>query len=120
MGKCADIAAVSLPLGHFLGRIGCFFAGCCYGKTCDLPWAVTFNDPESLAQPLHVPLHPTQLYALLLTVILLDLELAQEGLLPGSPGGIVDNATTPADGSIIPRGGELAQLLEEAKKAGGS
>ena len=62
LGKCADITAVALPLGHFFGRIGCFFAGCCYGKACNLPWAITFRNPESLAQPLYVPLHPTQLY----------------------------------------------------------
>lgn len=62
LGKCADITAIALPLGHFLGRIGCFFAGCCYGKICYQPWAVAFHHPESLAQPLHVPLHPTQLY----------------------------------------------------------
>jgi len=61
LGKTADIAGLSLPLGHFFGRIGCFFAGCCYGQTCKLPWAVTFSHPESLA-PLHTSLHPTQLY----------------------------------------------------------
>lgn len=61
LGKCSDIAAAAIPIGHFLGRLGCFSAGCCYGKTCDLPWAVTFTDPDSLA-PLHIPLHPTQLY----------------------------------------------------------
>jgi phosphatidylglycerol:prolipoprotein diacylglycerol transferase len=61
LGKTVDIAAVSLPLGHSLGRIGCFFAGCCYGKTCHMPWAVTFRHTESLA-PLNTPLHPTQLY----------------------------------------------------------
>lgn len=61
VGKCADIAAVGIPLGHFFGRLGCFSAGCCYGKACHLPWAVTFRHPESLA-PLYVPLHPTQLY----------------------------------------------------------
>lgn len=61
LGKMADIGAVCVPLGHVLGRIGCFFAGCCYGKVCDQPWAITFNHPESLA-PLYVPLHPTQLY----------------------------------------------------------
>jgi len=57
-----DLLAPSLALGHFFGRIGCFFAGCCYGKQCDLPWAVSFNHPDSLA-PLGVPLHPTQLYS---------------------------------------------------------
>ena len=62
LGKTADIAALALPLGHFLGRLGCFSAGCCYGETCGLPWAVSFAHPESLA-PLHTPLHPTQLYS---------------------------------------------------------
>jgi len=57
-----DIFAPSLALGNVFGRIGCFFAGCCYGTPCSLPWAVTFRDPQSLA-PLHTPLHPTQLYA---------------------------------------------------------
>ncbi len=61
VGQSADIAAVALPLGHFFGRMGCFFAGCCYGKFCTMPWAVTFRDPDSLA-PLNIPLHPTQLY----------------------------------------------------------
>ncbi len=56
-----DIFAPALALGQFMGRIGCFMAGCCYGKVCNLPWAVTFKNPNSLA-PLNVPLHPTQLY----------------------------------------------------------
>lgn len=60
--KILDIAAPSLALGHFFGRLGCFSAGCCYGKLSDLPWAVTFSNPDSLA-PLGVPLHPTQLYS---------------------------------------------------------
>jgi len=59
--KTADIMAPSVAIAHFFGRIGCFFAGCCYGKYCDLPWAVTFNHPDSLA-PTGIPLHPTQLY----------------------------------------------------------
>ena len=57
-----DILAPSVPLAHTFGRLGCFFAGCCYGKSCDLPWAVTFSHPESLA-PLGIALHPTQLYS---------------------------------------------------------
>jgi phosphatidylglycerol:prolipoprotein diacylglycerol transferase len=28
----ADHFAVALPLGHAFGRVGCFFAGCCYGR----------------------------------------------------------------------------------------
>jgi phosphatidylglycerol:prolipoprotein diacylglycerol transferase len=60
--KIADVFTPSLALGHFFGRMGCFFAGCCYGKTCDLPWSVTFTDTASLA-PIGIPLHPTQLYS---------------------------------------------------------
>lgn len=62
--KTLDILAPSVAIGHFFGRIGCFFAGCCYGKQCALPWAVTFSHPESLA-PTGTPLHPTQLYSAL-------------------------------------------------------
>jgi len=58
----ADILAPSIPLAHGFGRIGCFLAGCCYGKACHLPWGVTFSDPNSLA-PVGIPLHPTQLYS---------------------------------------------------------
>lgn len=57
----ADLFAPSLAIGQALGRVGCFFAGCCYGAPTSLPWAVTFSDPRTLAVP-GVPLHPTQLY----------------------------------------------------------
>lgn len=60
--KTGDIVAPSLAIGHFFGRLGCFSAGCCYGKSCELPWAVTFTHPQSLA-PIGIPLHPTQLYS---------------------------------------------------------
>jgi phosphatidylglycerol---prolipoprotein diacylglyceryl transferase len=60
--KTFDLFAPALALGDFFGRIGCFFAGCCYGRECSYPWAVTFIDPQSLAR-IGVPLHPTQLYA---------------------------------------------------------
>ena len=58
----ADIWAPSIAIGHAIGRLGCFCAGCCYGTPAkDIPWAVTFTDPESLAI-LGVPLHPSKLY----------------------------------------------------------
>jgi phosphatidylglycerol:prolipoprotein diacylglycerol transferase len=60
--KTADIFAPSIALGQSIGRIGCFFAGCCYGKVCHDWWCVTFTHPESLA-PKGVPLHPVQLYS---------------------------------------------------------
>ncbi len=60
--QVTDIFAPSVAIGHAIGRIGCFGAGCCYGKVSSLPWAVTFTDPHSLA-PLGLPLHPVQLYS---------------------------------------------------------
>ncbi len=39
-----DALAVALPVGQAIGRIGCFFGGCCYGTPCSLPWAVYNHD----------------------------------------------------------------------------
>jgi phosphatidylglycerol---prolipoprotein diacylglyceryl transferase len=74
-----DVFAPGIALGHVVGRFGCLFAGCCYGKPTTLPWGITFTDPFAAANvgtPLGVPLHPTQLYeagaeALILGVLLL-------------------------------------------------
>jgi phosphatidylglycerol:prolipoprotein diacylglycerol transferase len=59
--KLGDFFAPALALGHALGRIGCFFAGCCYGKESSLLWTVVFTNEHSLAVR-GKPLHPTQLY----------------------------------------------------------
>jgi len=59
--RIADLVAPSISLGMAFGKVGCFMAGCCYGKETSLPWAVIFRDPNSLAR-LHTPLHPVQLY----------------------------------------------------------
>ncbi len=61
----ADVYAAPLALGHAIGRLGCFAAGCCYGKPTSLAWGVTFTNPYARAlvgTPLGIPLHPTQLY----------------------------------------------------------
>lgn len=63
-----DVVAPSLALGQAIGRIGCLMAGCCWGGHCDLPWAITYNNPiaaQNLGTPLHVPLHPFPVYAML-------------------------------------------------------
>jgi phosphatidylglycerol---prolipoprotein diacylglyceryl transferase len=57
--KTADVAAPSIALGHVFGRLGCFMSGCCYGRSCDLPWAVRFPEDHWTAG---APVHPTQLY----------------------------------------------------------
>jgi len=62
--KTLDVFAPSLAVGVFFGRLGCFSAGCCYGRECALPWAVTFTHPLTLARS-GVALHPTQLYSAL-------------------------------------------------------
>ncbi len=64
--ETADAVLPGVALGQGIGRLGCFFAGCCYGTHCDAPWAITFTNPDAASQgtPLGVPLHPVQLYTL--------------------------------------------------------
>src|SRR5438874_1062405 len=60
-----DVFAPGIALGHVIGRFGCLFAGCCYGKPTTKPWGITFTDTFAatyVGTPLGVPLHPTQLY----------------------------------------------------------
>lgn len=61
----ADFYAPVIALGYGLGRVSCFIAGCCYGRACDLPWAIDGR-------------HPAQLYAVAweLTVAALLMVLA--------------------------------------------
>ena len=62
--KMGDLWAPAIAIGQAIGRIGCFMAGCCYGKPTDLKWGVVFTHPQSLA-PLNTSLHPAQLYSAL-------------------------------------------------------
>lgn len=57
-----DCFAPGVALGHAIGRIGCFAAGCCWGRECTLPWGVRFHTDEAAPVPLNIPLHPAQLY----------------------------------------------------------
>lgn len=62
--KTTDFFAPALALGHAIGRVGCFFAGCCYGKETTSFLGVVFDKPESLV-PYHLQhshLYPTQLF----------------------------------------------------------
>jgi phosphatidylglycerol:prolipoprotein diacylglycerol transferase len=59
----SDMFAPGLAIGHGIGRLGCFAAGCCWGKPTQLPWAVTFTNKDvTTGVPLGIPLHPAQLY----------------------------------------------------------
>jgi phosphatidylglycerol:prolipoprotein diacylglycerol transferase len=65
MWTVTDVFAPGIALGHVIGRMGCLFAGCCFGKPANVPWAITFTSDFAAANvgtPLHTPLHPTQLY----------------------------------------------------------
>jgi phosphatidylglycerol:prolipoprotein diacylglycerol transferase len=63
--KTADIIAPSIALGNVFGRIGCLLNGCCYGRACGLPWAISFPADNPLNPPTY-PVHPTQIYDALL------------------------------------------------------
>ena len=57
-----DVVIPAVSLSHIFGRLGCFSAGCCWGRHArDLPWAVSFPQESRCAVP-GVPLHPSQLY----------------------------------------------------------
>jgi phosphatidylglycerol:prolipoprotein diacylglycerol transferase len=68
--KTGDTFALPLALAMAIGRLGCFFNGCCYGTPTDLPWAVTF---QVRGQPLLC--HPTQLYESLFHLVMVGLLL---------------------------------------------
>lgn len=65
-----------LSLVYMLGRLGCFLEGCCYGKTCQLPWAVNGR-------------HPTQVYSSIwelgVFIFLLTYEVKNEAVLKKNP-----------------------------------
>lgn len=70
-GMLCDIIAPGIFAGYAIGRIGCFFNGCCYGFPTNVPWAVSFhvegsNDPNAFT----VPSHPAQLYSTALSLVL--------------------------------------------------
>lgn len=64
-----DLWAPAAAIGQAIGRVGCFFAGCCYGKPSDLPWCIVFTNPKAMAT-LNIPLHPAQLYSSLSSFII--------------------------------------------------
>lgn len=60
-----DAFAPGLAFGHAIGRVGCFAAGCCWGKPTTHFWGVTFTNPlarELVGTPLNQALEPTQLF----------------------------------------------------------
>ncbi len=66
--RMADILTPSLVLGHAFGRLGCFINGCCYGRRCELPWAIRYPAQYQLPD---AALHPVQLYEAALDLALM-------------------------------------------------
>jgi len=75
-----DRIAITACIIHSMGRMGCFFAGCCYGIPTDMAWGITFTDAHSQAEPLNTPLHPTQLYSsfMILSILMILVMLKRQ------------------------------------------
>ncbi len=65
-----DLIALSIPIPWIFTKLGCLFNGCCYGRECSMPWAITFPEGARGA-PAGIPLHPTQIYEVLLVLFIL-------------------------------------------------
>ncbi len=62
--RLADILAPSIALGYVFGRFGCLMNGCCYGRYCTMPWAITYpvGHETHPGGETALPVHPTQVY----------------------------------------------------------
>ncbi len=73
LAKIGDIFAPAIALAHFFGRLGCFSAGCCFGRPAGENFcSVTFHNPEAhelTGVPLNIPLYPTQLLEAVLNLL---------------------------------------------------
>src|SRR5215212_4070837 len=81
MWTVTDVFAPGIALGHVIGRMGCLFAGCCFGRPTDVRWAITFHNEyaaQNAGTPLNIPLHPTQLYEAGAELLILGILLATE------------------------------------------
>ncbi|MCP4215055.1 MAG: prolipoprotein diacylglyceryl transferase [bacterium] len=69
--KMGDVIGPGIALAHFFGRLGCFFAGCCWGRDAHgCPIAVEFTNPEaSTGVPQGILMYPTQLVESLLNLL---------------------------------------------------
>jgi phosphatidylglycerol:prolipoprotein diacylglycerol transferase len=76
--RLADVVAPAVVLGQSVGRLGCFSAGCDYGKPTSAPWGVVYTSAfahEVAGVPLGVRLQPAQLFESLTTFLIFALLL---------------------------------------------
>ncbi len=65
-----DLVAVSVPIPWAISKLGCLLNGCCHGRPCSLAWGIVFPQGAGGA-PAGVPLHPTQIYEVLIMASLI-------------------------------------------------
>jgi phosphatidylglycerol:prolipoprotein diacylglycerol transferase len=76
--RTMDVAAPALALGNVFACLGCFAAGCDYGRATSLRWGVTYTSrfaARTTGVPLGIPLHPVQLYQAAVSLALMVLLL---------------------------------------------
>lgn len=68
--KMFDVISLYAPLMEAFSRVGCLLAGCCYGLRASREslFSIVFTDPNSIA-PTGIPLVPTQVYSMLLSLL---------------------------------------------------
>lgn len=77
-----DLLAVALPLTLGIQKLGCLFAGCCYGHTTSLPWGIAytsntkaFDEQLSLglitsSDSISLSVHPTPIYQTIFCLVI--------------------------------------------------
>ncbi|HLW79777.1 MAG TPA: prolipoprotein diacylglyceryl transferase [Terriglobia bacterium] len=71
--KVFDVYAPAIALGQSIGRLGCFAAGCDYGRPTNSFLGVVFSNANLGGAPLGVHLHPTQVYESLATLTIFSI-----------------------------------------------
>ena len=87
--RVADLAGFGIPLGLVFGRLGCWLAGCCFGRETGLSWGITYprgsfahlyqiESGQSILGVLHGvgPVHPIPIYEILAGVLLAAVAVA--------------------------------------------
>ncbi|MEQ1906690.1 MAG: prolipoprotein diacylglyceryl transferase family protein [Pirellulaceae bacterium] len=77
--RTGDSFVLPVAVAIAIGRLGCFYAGCCYGQPTTLPWGIVFRSVDE------IPRHPTQLYESLfhLAAAIVFWRLAANNQFPG-------------------------------------
>jgi phosphatidylglycerol:prolipoprotein diacylglycerol transferase len=89
VARMADLAVIPAGIALAFARLGCFMAGCDYGKVSSLPWAVRFPaGSPAWRDHLHaglipadraasLPVHPTELYEAVLGLVIVAIAVGR-------------------------------------------